>query len=520
MALTFGTAGIRGPLGPGPDQINVATIALVAAGLAEYLASAVRERGDPSGQASVVIGYDARHQSDEFAAAVGHALSIRGHRVAVLPRALPTPVLAFAVRHTNADCGVMITASHNPATDNGLKVYLGGRLTDDDGRGAQIAPPTDERIQESIRHATPQPGYASDIPVLDESVIDAYVRSIAALVSPPVVPASTRRRSVEIVLTPLHGVGGDTAVSVVTAAGFSSVAVVPEQAAPNPAFPTVAFPNPEEPGTMDLAISLAERSGADVVLALDPDADRCAVATVIDGYWTTLHGDRLGCLLGEWIAGRVPAQGPRVLASSFVSSRLLGAIAARHGLPFVTTLTGFKWLARVPGLAFAYEEALGYCVAPGIVRDKDGISAALLVAEYVSELAARGRTLADELDHLDLTYGVHVSRPVTMRVGSPAASSAMVARLIAHPPESLGGSLVASVTNLDDGLDGLPPTPGVCLILGSGDRVMVRPSGTEPKAKAYLEVVRPASPDLRGDRSVAAAAMDALEVDVRTALHE
>jgi len=519
MPLVFGTAGIRGPLGPGPDQMNSATVRRVTAGLASYLSDRVG-RATP---ARVVIGYDARHRSDAFALDTVDVLTAAGHDALLLPRALPTPVLAFAVRHLEADAGVMVTASHNPATDNGYKVYLGGRLTDEDGRGAQIAPPVDAEIQARIDAADVPSGRGSPT-TLGDDIEEAYVRAVAATLDDGPA-ASGRRAGVRIVLTPVHGVGGATAVAALAAAGFTDVTLVAEQAEPDPRFPTAPLPNPEEPGVMDRALALADATGAHLALALDPDADRCAVGTPLDGRWTRLGGDRVGCLLAERVARRLAAgdalpgvpEGARVLASSIVSSRMLAAIADAHGLAHASTLTGFKWIARVPGLAYGYEEALGYCVAPDIVRDKDGISAALAVAEAVAELAAEGRTLEDALDDLDAAYGVHASHPHACRVPDPERALAWLA---AHPPSTLGGRRVVDVESLDEGRGGLPPTPGLRLVTDDDTRVVIRPSGTEAKTKVYVEVRRDAGGDVAEARRDASALASHVASDVEDAVRK
>ncbi|MCJ7827473.1 MAG: phospho-sugar mutase [Demequinaceae bacterium] len=522
MPLTFGTAGIRGPLGPGPDKMNVGTVRRFSSGLASFLSD--RLGGDP---ARVVVGYDARHESDAFARETAGVMSAEGHGILVLPRPLPTPILAYAVRSLDADAGIMVTASHNPASDNGLKVYLGGRLTDDVGRGTQIASPTDAEIQVWIDKVGDRAkGHPGAWTVLGDEVEDGYVRAISGLVPPPVGQVATRRSALGVALTPLHGVGGAPALAVLKAAGFTDVSPVDEQFEPDPDFPTAPFPNPEEPGAMDLVLDLARSSGAGLAIALDPDADRCALGTSIDGAWRTLTGDEFGCLLGEWIAGRLAAgetlpgvaPGSRTLATTVVSSRRLLAIATRHGLPEATTLTGFKWLSRVPGLAYAYEEALGYCLAPEIVRDKDGISAALIAAEFASLLAASGSSPGTALDDLDRTYGVRLTRLVSIRTPSPADATQAVSRILASAPTSLGGSSVVSVEDASKGLDGLPPTPGIRIVTEAGTQVVIRPSGTEPKVKAYLEVARAIADDRTLEREAARTVMNAVEADVRAML--
>jgi phosphomannomutase len=530
--LQFGTAGLRGALGGGPNRMNRAVVVRAAAGLGRFLLDELARStydehagdDDPTGASAaapprVVVGYDARHRSADFAADTAAVLTAAGAEVLLMPWPLPTPVLAFAVRHLAADAGVMVTASHNPAADNGYKVYLGGRVVTGPGQGAQIVPPTDVAIADRIAavpSVTSVARAASGWTVLDETIVDAYAAAVAALVPDDDIFRG-RAAAVRIVLTPMHGVGGDLARRVLAAAGFTDVTIVPEQAAPDPDFPTVAFPNPEEPGALDLALGLARERGAHVVLALDPDADRCAVA-VDDpraGGWRALHGDETGALLGadaaaraaaERLAGR-PGTGD-TLAASIVSSRLLARIAAGHGLRFAATLTGFKWIARTPGLVFGYEEALGYCVAPDLVRDKDGISAALVVARLAADLLAAGRTPLDALDDLARRHGLHLTGQLSARFDDPAAIEAAVARLRANPPTHLAGAPVVAVQDLAAGSDeergGLPPTEGLRLLAADDTRVVVRPSGTEPKVKCYLEVIEALDEDASYDEVTAA----------------
>ncbi|MGH8827753.1 MAG: phospho-sugar mutase, partial [Jiangellaceae bacterium] len=404
--LQFGTAGLRGALGAGPNRMNRAVVIRAAAGLAGYL-HAMREPVNGSRHLAVV-GYDARHGSHTFAADTVAVMTAAGIDALIMPRILPTPVLAFAVRHLSADAGVMVTASHNPPHDNGYKVYLGGP-----DRGSQIVPPADTEIAsyiDDVRSASRTLRADSGWGAIGDDVIEAYLASAASLVR------ADAPRGLRIVLTPLHGVGGTTVVETLTRAGFTDLHVVADQAEPDPDFPTVAFPNPEEPGAIDLALELAREVQADIVIANDPDADRCAVAVPDSGArggWRMLRGDEVGALLGEHIAGR-GASG--TFANSIVSSRLLGRIAAVHGLDHVETLTGFKWISRAPDLAYGYEEALGYCVDPASVRDKDGISAAVLVAELAAQTKNAGRTLLDLLDDLAVTHGLHATDQLSIRV--------------------------------------------------------------------------------------------------------
>ncbi|MBC3760138.1 phospho-sugar mutase [Quadrisphaera sp. RL12-1S] len=514
--LEFGTAGLRGALGPGSNRMNRAVVVRAAAGLAAHLHRVAAPGDAEAGPPMCVIGYDARRGSAQFARDTAAVMTAAGVRALLLPRPLPTPVLAFAVRHLDADAGVMVTASHNPPQDNGYKVYLGGRCTpsssssgaaggaDAPGRGAQIVPPADAQIAADIAAQPP----AREVPraekgwsVLGGDVLEAYLHGASALPGPP--PADGRRSALRVVLTPVHGVGGAVVVEALRRAGVSDVSVVPEQADPDPAFPTTAFPNPEEPGVLDLALDLARRRDAHLVIAVDPDADRCAVAVPDasrEGGWRALTGDELGAVLGEHVAsGGLAGPGgalPRdaVLACSLVSSSLLGRIAAAHGLGHAETLTGFKWISRAPRLAYGYEEAIGYCAAPALVRDKDGVSASVVVAALAADLRARGRTLLDVLDDLAVQHGVHATGQVSVRVEDLSLISDAMARLRAQPPAELAGRAVERVDDLSEGsveTTGVPATDGLRWTVAGGGRVVVRPSGTEPKLKCYLEVVVP-----------------------------
>ncbi|NMR19914.1 phospho-sugar mutase [Cellulomonas fimi] len=531
--LEFGTAGLRGALGGGPHRMNRAVVIRAAAGLAAHLRGALGEAIP-----RVVVGYDARHNSAAFAQDTAAVLVGAGIEALVLPGPLPTPVLAFAVRRLDADAGVMVTASHNPPQDNGYKVYLGGRVVTGAGQGAQIVPPADAEIAASIaavRSVASVPRVTAGWTMLGQEVVDDYVATAVGLADP------AGPRDLRIVLTSLHGVGGVVAERVLREAGFTDVYAVPEQADPDPDFPSVAFPNPEEPGAMDLALGLAADTGADLVIANDPDADRCAVAvkdlrarshrgpdTAGAEGWRMLHGDEVGALLGAYLAehARPAAAGPGgapVLASSVVSSRLLGRIAAAHGLDHATTLTGFKWISRVDGLLYGYEEALGYCVDPGHVRDKDGMTAALRVAELAAGLKSAGRTLIDALDDLAREHGLHLTDQLSARFTDLGQIPATMARARQDPPSTLAGSPVSQVVDLADGVDGLPPTDGLRLLTADDTRVIIRPSGTEPKVKCYLEVVVPLEPgadDAAVDhaRTVAKRRLEAVKADVRTAL--
>ena len=470
--LTFGTAGLRGPLRAGPAGMNAAVVTRAAAGLARHLADAGHAGG------GVVIGYDARRRSDEFAHISAAVLAGAGFAVQVLPKALPTPVLSFAVRHLGCAAGVMVTASHNPPDDNGYKVYLGD--------GAQLVPPADRLIEAAIAAVGP----AREVQLSDEwltlgdDVAGDYVAAVVAALEPSRVPD---RGSLTIAYTAMHGVGADTTRAVFAAAGLAEPVSVTQQDRPDPAFPTVAFPNPEEPGATDLLKALAARIGADVAIAEDPDADRCAV--VCDG--RQLTGDEVGTLLADWLLRR----GVRgTYASSLVSGSLMHVLTAAHDVPSAETPTGFKWIMRGGSesapLVFGYEEALGYSVTPSVARDKDGISAALAVALLAAQLKETGRTLLDRLDELALEYGLFVTGQLAVRVEDVTLISDAMTRLRAAPPAALLGRPVdfADLALAD------PPIDGVRL-LGDGVRVIVRPSGTEPKLKAYLETVVPVHED-------------------------
>ena len=462
--LRFGTAGIRGPVRGGPQGMNRAVVRRAAAGLAAHLGAG----------RTVVVGRDARHGSAAFATDIGAVLAGAGLRALLLPRPLPTPVLAFAVRHLAVDAGVMVTASHNPPQDNGVKVYLAD--------GAQLTSPHDAEVEAAIAAV----GRVCDLPlgqaeVLGEQVWQAYLSAVAAL---PRSPA----RNVRVAYTPMHGVGLETVLAAFARAGFPPPDVVGEQAAPDPDFPTVSFPNPEEPGALDLLLRLS--ADADVAIASDPDADRIAVAVGS----RALRGDETGVLLADHllssgVRGRV--------ATTVVSSSMLSRLADAYGVPFSETLTGFKHLARAgDDLVYAYEEALGVAVSPATVRDKDGISAALLVAELAARERALGRTLLDRLADLEQRFGRHETRQLSYRVQDLSRITAAVDDLRASPPSQYGPFPVTAVEQ---------PADDVLVHRLDGGRLVVRPSGTEPKLKAYLELVDPAPASM----DALAAAVDA-----------
>jgi phosphomannomutase len=497
--LQFGTAGLRGRLGPGSNRMNRVVVSRAAAGLAAYLKA--------NGGKSVVIGYDARRNSDVFARDTAQIMAGAGITAMVLPKALPTPVVAFAIRHLGCDAGVMVTASHNPPDDNGYKVYLGD--------GSQIVPPADSEISACIAAVGPLASIpqSDDYQTLDNAVLDAYVaRAVSLLGDGP--------REVSAVYTAMHGVGGEVFMRAVADAGFGAPTKVAEQFAPNGRFPTVSFPNPEEPGAMDLSLADAREQNADVIIANDPDADRCAAGIRHDGDYRMLTGDEVGALLAWWIAERGRRDGSLaqgVYAQSIVSGTLLERIATDAGLGYATTLTGFKWISKVPELRFGYEEALGYCCDPAAVKDKDGITASLLMLEMVAALKAEGRGVQDVLDDLARKFGLYATSQLSVRVSDISLIADAMARLRAAPPTSLGGREVVRMDDLEQGADGLPPTDGLRFTLKDA-RVIIRPSGTEPKLKCYLQVVVPVKRDIDEARTQAQSELDAVRASVAEAL--
>lgn len=493
--LTFGTAGLRGKLGPGPGRMNRVVVAQAAAGLARYLVN-TGQQGRP-----VIVGYDARHNSDVFAADTAEILAGAGLVPLLCARPLPTPVVAFGIKHFGCAAGVVVTASHNPPQDNGYKVYLGD--------GSQIVPPADADIaaQIAIVSAAPidQIPHSTDYRRVDAELVDAYVARAAGLV------AADAPRPVRWVYTAMHGVGASVVDAVVKAAGFDDPHRVTEQIDPDPDFPTVAFPNPEEPGAIDLALALAARVDADIAIANDPDADRCALAAPFADGWRMLTGDELGILLADDALRRGTTG---TYACSIVSSTMLSVMAAAHGQPFTTTLTGFKWIGRVPGLAFGYEEAIGYCSDPSAVPDKDGITTLVRILALAASLKAEGRTVADRLDEIAATYGVYLNSGLSFRVADLRLISEAMARVRTNPPTSLAGEPVTAV-DLAEGSADLPPTDGMAFT-GASVRVVVRPSGTEPKLKCYLQVTAPG--ELAPARAAAAAKLAQLRSDVTAVL--
>ena len=507
--LQFGTAGLRGRLGPGSNRMNRIVVARAAAGLAAYLIT--KGRNSPEGRLRVVVGYDARRNSDVFARDTARIMSGAGITAMVLPKALPTPVLAFAIRELGCAAGVMVTASHNPPDDNGYKVYLGD--------GSQIVPPADSEISACIAAVGPLATVpqSDDYQTLDGAVLDSYVeRAVSLLGNGP--------REVSAVYTAMHGVGGEVFMRAVSQASFSDPTAVAAQFAPDGRFPTVNFPNPEEPGAMDLSLADARAQGADIIIANDPDADRCAAGIRSGADYRMLTGDEVGALLAWWLAERgrrdgSPATG--VYAQSIVSGTLLERIATDAGLGYATTLTGFKWISKVPGLRFGYEEALGYCCDPEAVKDKDGITASLLMLEMAATLKAEGRGPQDVLDDLARQHGLYATSQLSVRVSDLSLIADAMARLRADPPRSLGGREVLAMDDLEKGVDGLPPTDGLRFTLDDA-RVIVRPSGTEPKLKCYLQVVVPVKGEGPGDvsaaRTTADAELSALRASVAEAL--
>jgi phosphomannomutase len=484
--LTFGTAGLRGPLRAGPNGMNRTVVRRAAAGLAAWL-TAQGFAGRP-----VVIGFDARYGSTDFAADSAAIFAAAGFDARLMPSPLPTPVTAFAVQRFEAAAGVVVTASHNPPQDNGYKVYAAD--------GAQIVPPADREIEALIRSvdsARAIPLSPSGVSTLDDAIIADYVASVAGLVS-------DGPRSLSVVYTAMHGVGAQLAQRVFAAAGFAPMLAVPQQEQPDPDFPTVAFPNPEEPGALDLSFALAASSDADVIIANDPDADRCAVAVPVpSGSWRMLRGDEVGVLLADALM-RKGIRG--TYATTIVSSSLLGALAARRGVGYAETLTGFKWISRAaPDLVYGYEEALGYAVAPALVRDKDGISAALLMAELAASLQADGSSLLGRLDELAAEFGRYATDQLSVRVDDLSIISSAMERLRSDPPAALLGVPVR--------FEDLLPDADVVRLSFEGGRVVVRPSGTEPKLKAYLEVV-----EASGSASAAATRLAALRGEVSLVL--
>ena len=471
--LQFGTAGLRGPIGPGPSCMNRAVVGRTAAGISSYM----KKRG----MKRVVIGRDARYGSEDFTAESAEIFAGAGFEVFVLPRPLPTPVLAFATQQLNCDVGVMVTASHNPPQDNGYKVYIGPSADGISYAASQIISPTDKLIADEIAAIKS----LADAPrgkswtIISEDLISEYIRRTALIAPKP--------SDIKIVYTAMHGVGTETVQRVFNHAGFATLILVDEQCTPDPDFPTVPFPNPEEPGAIDLALKKARDFGADLVIANDPDADRCAIA-INDGAigWRMLRGDEVGIILGNYLIKK-NKKSNLAIANSLVSSSLLGKIASKNHLEFEETLTGFKWISKIDNLLFGYEEALGYCVDPKVVNDKDGISAAIIIAQIVGELKEKGISLTDYLDKIGEEYGFHLTDQISIRFTELSKIDNLLAKVLNNPPSELSGHMLEKSENLSD-LKAMPSL-GIRLIYKDQIRVIIRPSGTEPKLKCYIEVV-------------------------------
>ena len=493
--LQFGTAGLRGPLGPGPSCMNQAVVGRTAAGIVQYMKA--------RSLTSVVIGRDGRHGSNVFEELSAQIFAGAGFKVFVLPRPLPTPVLAFAVNELGTDVGIMVTASHNPGSDNGYKVYLGGTVDGVNYRGSQIISPADKEISAEIEKIES----LSSIPrahtweILSEDIVEKYVDRTKVL--------APRPGDLKIVYTAMHGVGTKTLQRVFHRAGFPSLILVAAQAQPDPDFPTLAFPNPEEVGALDLAFETAQTFDADLVIANDPDADRCSIAVKDrDATWRALRGDEIGAILGESIARNAKSG---TLANSIVSSSILSKIATHHGLDFQETLTGFKYIAKIPHLAFGYEEAIGFCVDATTVNDKDGISAALSIAQIATDLHGKGKTLLDFLDEIWAVYGFHATEQISIRVADISSIAAIMSKLRAHPLSEISGFKVLSSDDLSKPRSALPPTDGLRFVLENNIRIIIRPSGTEPKIKCYVEIVT-------SDKSIAHSLLEQLRPSLRELL--
>jgi phosphomannomutase len=490
--LQFGTAGLRGPNGPGPSCMNRAVVGRTAAGIAQYM----KKRG----LRRVVIGRDARHGSYEYAMESAEIFSGAGCEVFLLPRALPTPVLAYATKALNADIGVMVTASHNPPADNGYKVYVGPIADGITYACSQIINPTDGFIADEISAITSlasQPR-GSNWAMVGEEIIEEYISRTASLATDP--------GSLSIVYTAMHGVGTETLSKVFKEADFPDLILVSQQSEPDPDFPTVAFPNPEEPSAIDLALDTAKAVSADLVIANDPDADRCAAAIKDrNGQWRMLRGDELGVIFGEWIARTAPTG---TFGNSIVSSSILAKISSHYGINFKEVLTGFKWLAKIEDLAFGYEEAIGYAVDSTTVNDKDGISAAIFLAQIATTLAKQGKDLNDLLDEVWQRHGFHATEQISIRVSDMGAITTLLSALRNTPPTEIAGRRVESIDDLAAPQDGLPPTDGVRIWLSGGVRVIIRPSGTEAKLKCYIEVIT-------ADSATAEVVLDSLRQPLR-----
>ena len=470
--LEFGTAGLRGELGAGPNRMNRVLVAQTAAGLGNYLLK-------QNSKASVVIGFDGRVNSDVFAKDSAEVLSGMGIEVLLLDEMGPTPLVSFATRYLNMSAGIMVTASHNPPRDNGYKVYLGG-----DFNGSQIISPVDNQIADEITKVAQTHTFDSLPKSTEYKLIGKEIRA-EYLKSALIAGGKSDGTELKIVYTPMHGVGWSAIEPLFQSSGSEALIPVPEQVKPDGKFPTVAFPNPEEKGALDLAMALAESQDADLIIANDPDADRVALALPTENGWQRLTGDQVGLILADEIASKAKSG---TLACSIVSSSVLAKVADHYGLDFKATLTGFKWISKIPNLIFGYEEALGYCIDPNHVADKDGVSAALLLANIARREKAAGRTLWDLLDDLGARYGFYATGQISIRVSDLSIIGKAMQSIRTAPPKELAG-LAASFTDMSLGSKDLMPTDGLRFDLADGRRVIIRPSGTEPKLKCYLEAV-------------------------------
>ena len=469
--LQFGTAGLRGPISPGPSGMNRAVVSRTAAAIVCFMKE--------NNLTTVVIGRDARHKSADFAKDSAEIFAGAGIKTFLFPQEIPTPVLAFAVNKLNANVGIMVTASHNPATDNGYKVYLGESIDGVQYRGSQIISPIDKEISELIMKADLSPLRSSKYELVSEDITSDYILATAKL--------ATTANNLKIVYTALHGVGMKTLVSVFEKAKFSKPILVTEQAQPDPNFPTTPFPNPEENGVMDLAIKYAKKYDADLVIANDPDADRCAIAISDENQnWRMLRGDEVGVILGKYLIERGKLTGKSV-SNSLVSSTLLSKIAKKYGIRFEETLTGFKWISKVSNLGYGYEEAIGYCVDPAIVNDKDGISAALLIAQLAGELKAKSSSFNNYLQSIGEEFGFHETDQISIRFSDVSEIDNLLSRIRDNPPDQLAGLALETLEDLSKA--GKIQTTGIRMKYQNDVRVIIRPSGTEPKLKCYIEVV-------------------------------
>ncbi len=470
--LQFGTAGLRGRLQAGPMGMNRVLVAQAAAGLARYLLA----RNE---KPSIVIGYDGRKNSLRFAQDTAEIMQAAGIDAFLMPSLRPTPVLAFSVRFMKASAGVMVTASHNPPDDNGYKVYLGGK---DDG--AQIVAPDDKLIAEQIQWVADNQK-VTDIPrstdykMIDQSVIDEYVARTASLATAPV-------SQFTYVYTAMHGVGKETLLNVLDKAGLPKPVLVESQCEPDGTFPTVSFPNPEEKGALDLAIAKAKEVDAEFIVANDPDADRLAVAIKdANGNWHNLHGNQVGLYFGWFIGKAAQKAGKKgVLGCSLVSSPLLAKVAESCGLEHQETLTGFKYIGRIPGLIFGFEEALGYLVNPTVAHDKDGISAITCFLNLINTLKAEGKTFAQFQQEFVDTFGAAYSDQLSLRVADLGRIQRILKAVRENPFQEIGG---VKVEQYIDHLQTEKQNNILVFNLAGGQRVILRPSGTEPKLKMYLD---------------------------------